>query len=126
MSVVRKVEIANDMHIAPLSGQIVEVKALKNLLAYRLAGETAPFTVELLDQVAGSALELPTEAALLAESTTAEVDALVTELDQQLEEESARQSRLIRNMKAIHDLYMETVGRMSGVGPSSASGGVQP
>uniref|UniRef100_A0A803QCZ7 Uncharacterized protein n=1 Tax=Cannabis sativa TaxID=3483 RepID=A0A803QCZ7_CANSA len=62
MSTVRKVEIANDMHDVPPSGQIVEVEALENQLAYRLGGEAAPFATKLLDQVAGSASELPTEA----------------------------------------------------------------
>uniref|UniRef100_A0A803PHK1 Uncharacterized protein n=1 Tax=Cannabis sativa TaxID=3483 RepID=A0A803PHK1_CANSA len=166
-----RVEIANDMETAPPSGKIMEVEALENLLAYRLGGEITPFVTELLDQVAESATKLPTEvwascssvvafalahyakrraigAALLAERTTTEVGALVTELDQvwvanrdldatnetlqaelleakfqiwgllqanqQLEEESACQTCLIQNMKVIHDLYMETMGRMSG------------
>uniref|UniRef100_A0A803NK91 Uncharacterized protein n=1 Tax=Cannabis sativa TaxID=3483 RepID=A0A803NK91_CANSA len=148
MLAVRKVEIADDMHATPPAGQTVEVEALENWLAYKLGQEAAPFTAELLDQVAGSASKLPTKIwafcssadafalahfakrqVVGAERAIVEVGTLVTELERvqetnrdlgtanetlrteltnakfqiegllqanrQLEEESARQSRLI-------------------------------
>uniref|UniRef100_A0A803PRM9 Uncharacterized protein n=1 Tax=Cannabis sativa TaxID=3483 RepID=A0A803PRM9_CANSA len=61
MSVVRMPEMADDMHAVPPVGQIVEVEALKNRLPYRLGQEGTHFVAELLDQVAASASELPTE-----------------------------------------------------------------
>uniref|UniRef100_A0A803NIE9 Uncharacterized protein n=1 Tax=Cannabis sativa TaxID=3483 RepID=A0A803NIE9_CANSA len=121
VGMVGKVEIADDLHVVPPMGQIVEVEALENRLAYRhLAAARMLSRWPILQSGRPS-------------GATVEVGALVTEqkqgmlqANQQLEEESARQSRFIQNMKAIHDLYMETMERMFDPGPSSPSCGVQP